>query len=105
MSRGNTWNKQPRTDQSDYSISLKYGIMPQNRRTASDKLFQVLFVLEVGGADAIGTKDMEVSEREEFPFPISCRETCGFIQCFLRLNDAGSKPVYNIEVAVFCRND
>ena len=24
--RGNTWNKQPRTDQSDYSISLKYGI-------------------------------------------------------------------------------
>ena len=25
-SRGNTWNKQPRTDQSDYSISLKYGI-------------------------------------------------------------------------------
>ena len=25
-SRGNTWNKQPATDQSDYSISLKYGI-------------------------------------------------------------------------------
>ena len=25
-SRGNMWNKQPRTDQSDYSISLKYGI-------------------------------------------------------------------------------
>ena len=23
---GNTWNKQPATDQSDYSISLKYGI-------------------------------------------------------------------------------
>ena len=26
-SRGNTWNKQPATDQSDYSISLKYGII------------------------------------------------------------------------------
>ena len=25
-SRGNTWNKQPAMDQSDYSISLKYGI-------------------------------------------------------------------------------
>ena len=25
--RGNTWNKQPATDQSDYSISLKYGII------------------------------------------------------------------------------
>ena len=25
-SRGNTWNKQPRTEQSDYSSSLKYGI-------------------------------------------------------------------------------
>ena len=23
---GNTWNKQPAMDQSDYSISLKYGI-------------------------------------------------------------------------------
>ena len=26
-SRGNTWNKQPATDQSDYNISLKYGII------------------------------------------------------------------------------
>ena len=25
-SRDNTWNKQPATDQSDYSISSKYGI-------------------------------------------------------------------------------
>ena len=25
-SRGNMWNKQPATDQSDHSISLKYGI-------------------------------------------------------------------------------
>ena len=29
-SRGNTWNKQPATDQSDYSISLKYGINTHN---------------------------------------------------------------------------
>ena len=26
----NTWNKQPRTDQSDYSNSLKYGIIIEN---------------------------------------------------------------------------
>ena len=31
-SRDNTWNKQLATDQSDYSISLKYGISKQIAR-------------------------------------------------------------------------
>ena len=35
-SRGNTWNKQPAMDQSDYSISLKYGIIIQDTLRCRD---------------------------------------------------------------------
>ena len=73
-------HKSTRLEPAFQSEGLEESALP--RRTASDKLFQVLFVPEVGGADAVGTKDMEASEREKLPFPISCRETCGFIQCF-----------------------
>ena len=42
----NTWNKQPRTDQSDYSISLKYGIKCGIALHLS--LFMLQFPLEYG---------------------------------------------------------